>query len=119
MRDFLDNTFLLALLFSITFLITAAILYFFPRKRINHFYGYRTPLSIRSQERWNFSQKYFSVQMTKAAVAVIIISFFGSLLPKSETMRLFGSVFIVFAAITYMYSTTESALRKRFIESKN
>ena len=105
-------------MFSVCFFITAAILYFFPRKRVNHFYGYRTPMSVRSQERWDFSQKYFAIQMAKAGIVVMVLAFSGLLLLESKTIRLWGSVFIVFVAITYMYSSTESELKKRFSEIK-
>jgi len=114
MKAFLDNTFLLSLMFAVCFLVTAGILYFFPRKKVNHFYGYRTPRSIRSQEQWDFSQKYFATQMAKAAIMVAAFSIIGIWLPESKDLRLWISIFIVVLAIRYMYGTTEAALKKRF-----
>lgn len=38
--------------------IGGAILRFFPPKKINSFYGYRTPRSMKNQENWDFAQKY-------------------------------------------------------------
>jgi len=114
MRNFLDTTFLLALLFSICFLITAGILYFFPSKKVNHFYGYRTIESVKSQERWDFSQHFFAIQMSKAAIVILGLSFTGLLIPGSGKIRLWISVIIIVLAISYMYATTEAELKKRF-----
>jgi uncharacterized membrane protein len=33
------------------------ILYFFPPKKINSIYGYRTPRSMKNQSNWDFAQK--------------------------------------------------------------
>ncbi len=114
MKTFLDNTFLLALLFSLCFLITAGVLYFFPRKKINHFYGYRTTESIKSQERWDFSQRFFAIQMSKSAIIILSLSFTGLLMPDSQKMRLWVSVVMIVIAISYMYGTTEAELKRRF-----
>ncbi len=38
-------------------LITAAIFYLFPPRRINYWYGYRTSYSMQNQEIWDYANK--------------------------------------------------------------
>lgn len=40
-----------------TFLLAGLILYLFPPKKINRFYGYRTPRSMKNQTNWDYAQK--------------------------------------------------------------
>jgi uncharacterized membrane protein len=46
------------LLFGIL-IVTGIIVWVFPPKKINHWYGYRTPKSMKSIENWNLANSYF------------------------------------------------------------
>ena len=46
------------LLVGIVFILAGSIMYVFPPKKINSFYGYRTASSMQSQQKWNFAQTY-------------------------------------------------------------
>lgn len=116
MDDFIANIFQISLLCGICLLLAAAVMYIFPPKKINWFYGYRTVASMKSQERWEFAQRYSTIQMTKASLFMIIISFAGFLFPENVVARLMGSFVITIAAVCYMFITTERELKKRFTE---
>ena len=43
-----------------------------PPKKINHWYGYRTPKSMKSEENWHFAQKK-SAKLSKIFGVLIIV----------------------------------------------
>lgn len=43
---------------GICFIVVGLMMYFFPPKKINSWYGYRTGRSMANQDIWNFSKKY-------------------------------------------------------------
>lgn len=114
MEDFIANIFQISLVCGVCFLIAAALMYIFPPKKINWLYGYRTVASMKSNERWEFAQKYSTIQMFKASVFMILFSFTGFLFPDSVPGRLFGSFIIAIGAVCYMFITTERELKRRF-----
>lgn len=90
---------------SILFLLISILLFLFPPKRINHFYGYRTRRSMKNLENWKFSNRFaaigmllFSVsniiglyitslfidEINKKAIAVILLAEFGILFYLTE-----------------------------------
>ncbi|MHA3788494.1 SdpI family protein [Flavobacterium hauense] len=116
MDNFIANVFQISLLCGICFLAGAAIMYIFPPKKINWLYGYRTVASMKSQDRWEFAQRYSTLQMFKASVFMIVISFTGFLFPEAVVARLIGSLIITIVGVCYMFITTERELKKRFTE---
>lgn len=45
-------------LVGVIFILVGIIMLLFPPKKINFLYGYRTNLSMKTQENWDYSQKY-------------------------------------------------------------
>lgn len=117
MENFLMSVFQISLLCGIIFLIAGIISYKFPAKKINDLYGYRTSTSMRSQERWEFAQKYSAMQMIKSALFMMIISLTGYFFPENDTIHITGGFVILFIAVGYLFITTERELKKRFPES--
>ena len=75
----LENPFTIPLLIcGMIFFVVGLLLLFFPPKKINSLYGYRTPNSMKSQERWDFSQKYSSNLMWKCGVGIALLSLLES-----------------------------------------
>lgn len=62
------------LLVGIVFIIAGAIMYVFPSKRINSFYGYRTASSMKNQQKWNFAQTYSAKIMMLTGLIFIFLS---------------------------------------------
>ncbi len=79
--------------------------------------GYRTPSSMLSQERWDFSQKYSSLQMIKGGLFMILISFAGKLIVLNDDMLEWAEPVITLATIAFIIASTERAIKKRFAKS--
>lgn len=112
------NIFQISFLCGGVFLLAAALMLVFPPKKINFLYGYRTVASMKSQERWEFAQKYSTIQMMKSSLFMIVASFAGYLFPDSVYIHLIVSGVIITAAVVYMFISTEKELKKRFSEIK-
>lgn len=118
MESIIENTFQTSILCGVIFLLAAGLMYSFPPKKINYLYGYRTVRSMKSQESWDFAQQYSTIQMAKAALFMIVISFAGYLFPADNVaLHLVGGMIITVMGVAYMLVTTERELKKRFTES--
>lgn len=99
---------------GLVFILVGAIVYFFPPKKINHLYGYRTPRSMASQERWDFSQKYSSVLLIISGVIIVPLGVIISLLPISQKADILLSLPILLLTVILFFIKTERELKKRF-----
>lgn len=118
MISIIENTFQVSLLCGVIFLLAAGLTHSFPPKEINYLYGYRTKRSMKSQESWDFAQRYSNIQMVKAALFMIVISFAGYLFSaENVALHLIGGTAITIIGVAYMLITTERELKKRFAES--
>lgn len=111
--EWIDKLNQLPLLTGIIFIIAGFIMYNFPPKKINMFYGYRSISSMKSQERWDFSQKYSAKELMKFGMITLTFCFFG-LLDFPEN---FINIIVIFAVFIPIL-TTEIALRKKFANLK-
>lgn len=59
--------------------LLSVIFYFFPPKKINNFYGYRTGKSMKNQDIWDFANSFFLKQFLLysaiSLVAVLVLTF--------------------------------------------
>lgn len=117
METLLEDTIGISVLCGIIFLLAAVVVYIFPPKKINYLYGYRTAASMKSQERWDFSQRHSAIKMAKAGLFMIVVSFIGKLLPYNEITQLVGGCIITILGAVYIMRSTERELKKRFKES--
>ena len=113
----LENIFSTILFSGIIFFIMALIMYNFPPKEINSLYGYRTPNSIKSQERWDFSQKYSSKLMIQIGVFMIVISFLGVVFPQLNAYKPEIEIVTILTFTFSMIAMTEYRLKKKFPNS--
>ena len=102
--------------------VGGAVFWACPPRQINEFYGYRTIRSRKSQEAWDFAQKYSAKMMTVlglVALAVASISHWlrSRLCLNSEYVMLYDigitAVLVVMVVIPSIVMT-EIKLRKRF-----
>ena len=105
-------------LIGIVFIIAALILYFFPPKKINYLYGYRTRSSMKNQQVWDFSQKYSAVKMLQLGLFLIVVSLLHIFIPISQEHTTFIEIGLVILGCIYMFVTTEKALKKNFLNEK-
>ena len=109
-----ENILFLPFLTGLIFMVTAGIMYLFPPKRINHFYGYRTESSMKSMPRWDFAQRYSSLKMFQVGLVLFVLSFVASPFEIHEQLNLGIGLFLMLPGCIYMFWSTERALKKKF-----
>lgn len=113
MMEWMENLNQLPIITGTILLVAGVVMYQFPPKKVNIFYGYRTMNSMKSQERWDFSQRYSAKELMKFGVILFAVSFLG-LFDISEVIV--NRIVILFVFLLII--TTEIALRKRFANIK-
>lgn len=109
------NNFLLApLLIALIFMLIGILMLVFPPKKINGLYGYRTSASMKSQERWDFAQKYSAKEMIKLGGLMSLFSFVGFIYRPSESMATIIGVGLAIAIAVILIVRVEKAIKKRF-----
>jgi uncharacterized membrane protein len=114
MEEIFTNSFAVSLLCGVIFLIVALITYWFPPKKINPLYGYRTSSSMKSQERWDFAQRYSTMQMIKGALVMVVISLLGYFVPVSPDVKFWVGIALLAAMVAYLFKGTEKAIKEKF-----
>lgn len=102
--------------------VGGAVFWMYPPKKINGFYGYRTTRSHKSQEAWDFAQKYSAKMMTvlglvALAVAPIAHWLRSRLCLNSEYVMLYDigiTLLLTIIVVLPPIVLTELQLRKRF-----
>ena len=103
-------------------LVVGIVFWMYPPRKINEFYGYRTTRSRKSQEAWDFAQKYSAKLMTvlglmALAVASIAHWLQSRLCLNSEYVMLYDNgitAALVIMVVLPPIVLTELELRKRF-----
>ncbi|MEX2380383.1 MAG: SdpI family protein [Vicingaceae bacterium] len=109
------NNFLFALLLiGSIFMLAGVVMIVFPPKKINSLYGYRTSASMKSQERWNFAQKYSAKEMIKLGGISILTSAIGFVYQPNENIITIISVGLALLIAVVLIVRVEKAIRKRF-----
>ncbi|WP_166335118.1 SdpI family protein [Sphingobacterium chungjuense] len=111
-KEFID-----IILIDLFIIAVPLLLYFFPPKNINSFYGYRTTRSTNNIENWRFSQRYFSKQWMLLApvilvVQVLLIYFTDHDLKSKSSMILPISMALYFVGSFVCILRTEQKLKK-------
>jgi uncharacterized membrane protein len=97
------------------FYITGNLLRMYPPKKINRWCGYRTPSSMKSQERWNFAQVFAAKEMTKQGFLLTIFGILsGFFFRFDETTNIIIVVSVILVSSIAMIVFTERALKKNF-----
>ncbi|NYA70148.1 SdpI family protein [Flavobacterium sp. MAH-1] len=112
MENIMDG--FVCILCGIVFVVAAAFMLVFPPKKINDFYGYRTNTSKKSQDRWDFSQKFSAWRMIEAGLFLILVSIALDYADFTETASVLIGIGLLLASCVYMIFRTESALKKKF-----
>ena len=100
---------------GLIFVFVGFILFKWPPKRINSFYGYRTRSSMKSQERWTFSQLYSAKELMKLGVLLMLSGLLGLVYhPDINTAKMISAGLIILG-IVILIIRVESAINKKFI----
>jgi len=96
------------------FIITAIVVYVFPPKKINYFYGYRTSGSTKSQEAWDFSQRFSAVKMVQIGLFLLGSSFINLVIPMLQKTTVVAGTTLIILSCVYLIWSTEKAIKKQF-----
>ena len=107
---------------TLIFTVIGLVFWMYPPKKINEFYGYRTTRSRKSQEAWDFAQRYSAKLMTILGLAALIVAavahlFRNSLCVNSDYLMLYDTCITSLLPIIVVLPPivlTELELRKRF-----
>ena len=114
-KKMFDNPlFLIPFITGLVFIITGIILFRFPPKNINGFYGYRTFSSMKSQERWDFAQLYAAKELIKSGIILIVFSLIGWIYNPNENTGVVIGMGILIAVIVFLIYSVESAIKNKF-----
>lgn len=110
-----ENTFLLLTIYTgLPFIIVALITMQFPPRKINYLYGYRTKSSMRTQERWDFAQKYSSKQLLFCGLFLTVSGFLSLMITIKEPASIYSAIILIVVALFIVLYSTEKQLKKRF-----
>lgn len=113
-----DLTLKLPLFTGLIFIFVGCILYFAPPKKINWFYGYRTPRAMKTQERWDFAQSFSGKEIFRWGVLLVLVGLSGFFFqPDVETANVIAAILITVAVIA-LIARTEIALSRKFGKSE-
>jgi uncharacterized membrane protein len=111
---FFNDLLEMPLFLGIVFLLLGMILYFFPPKKINFLYGYKTNNSMKSQQNWDFAQRFSSIKMMQCGIASILIYFTEKLFNLDNSAKTILDFSVLLACIFYIIFFTEKALKSKF-----
>lgn len=96
------------------FILAGFILYKFPPKNINGWYGYRTGASMKSQDRWDFAQTYSAKQMMKLGALLILLSFVGLVLDPNGGNHYMIGLLLIIGASGSLLTSVQRAIKHKF-----
>ncbi len=93
-------------------IIVGLILFLFPPKKINSFYGYRTSSSMKSVEIWNFSQIYAAKEMIKLGGIFTLLTFAGLMFKSNGILETFFGITLLLSM--FLILRVERAIKNKF-----
>lgn len=104
----------MTLLGGFVFIVAGFIMFKFPPKKINHFYGYRTKSSMKNQSRWDFAQRYSSKEMMKLGFVLMMTSIIGFTTNFGSLINLFLGLGLLFLTLLILSIRVEKAIKTKF-----
>ncbi len=108
---------LISTITGVIFIISGYIMYKFPPKNINSLYGYRTSSSMKSQERWDFAQKYAAQKMIKLGFLLTLTALVGFMYRPTQNTGLFIGLSLVIIFVVILIWQVEKAIKSKFKQS--
>jgi uncharacterized membrane protein len=109
---------LIYIILGSTFLLAGLALKFFPPKKINSLYGYRTTLSMTDQKYWDFSQRYSGRLSIALSLIMFVIGISLKLLDINIITALIICVIVTLTTGFLIIFLTEKAIKNKFSLTK-
>ncbi|MFT3794514.1 SdpI family protein [Flavobacterium sp.] len=87
---------------------------FFPPRKINSLYGYRTTRSMQSDAHWQFAQRYSTARLLEAGLFSVVCGLAIEMVAFSEQAKTIAGFIALFAVPIYLVVRTERALKIKF-----
>jgi uncharacterized membrane protein len=110
---------LITLLAGFIFAFCGLIFRFFPPKKINLFYGYRTSASMQNQETWQLANQFAARLMVQLGLLLAAVGIITFILPPSPFTGVFVGIALVLISAFMQFYFTEKHIRKTFDEHGN
>lgn len=98
---------------GVSFILAGFVMYFFPPKKINSLYGYRTTNSMKSQQNWDFAQKYSTKFMLLLSIFFLLIATINIILSVPEPVRMIIEFIVLLSGIGCMFWKVEKEIKKQ------
>jgi uncharacterized membrane protein len=110
----MEQLLLIPVLTGPIFMVMAIIMKKFPPRQINGIYGYRTSSSMKSQDRWDFSQIYSANEMIKLGFLLLLTSLLGLVLNLNEVSEIALGLVLMIIMVVLLVVRTEKAIQRKF-----
>jgi uncharacterized membrane protein len=96
------------------FTLAGLILIKFPPKKINWLYGYRTPQSMKNQEKWDFAQSYSAKEMIKLGGRLLLSSTPGLFYHPKQNISTLVGIGLMTIVVVILFVRVVKAIKNRF-----
>lgn len=97
--------------------LAGLILRFFPPRKINRIYGYRSMRSMKSKKSWDFAQRRASQELIRFGVLLTLCCILGLYYHPDQQIAVSLGLAFVFVAVIVIIARIEWALRNKFGKS--
>lgn len=104
---------MIALMSAIVFIILGYLIRFFPPKTQNSFYGYRSFMSMKTEETWNAAQKYAGFTMLIFGLINLFLGLWAVFIPIILNNEVVQLIVLIIGILTIIY-INERRLREIF-----
>ncbi len=95
-------------------ILAGIIMWYFPPKKINPFYGYRTNSSIKSQQHWDFAQKYSAKESIKLGALLAVVPLILFIIDIEHYTGMWIGLGLLLLTVLLLFWRTEKALKQHF-----
>ena len=110
---------LITLLSGFIFAACGLIFRFFPPKKINWLYGYRTNASMRNEETWQIANRFAARLMVQLGLLLSAVGIVTFVLPPTPFTGIFVGIVLVILTAFMQFFFTEKYIRNTFDEHGN
>ncbi|MGG8497693.1 SdpI family protein [Tenacibaculum sp. TC6] len=96
--------------------IFSIIFYFFPPKKINSIYGYRTPKTMKNETIWHFANRFFTKQFIIYSAISLVAALILVFISKKISWQ---PMAIMLLSLAVSVIKTEQEISKNFDEEGN
>lgn len=98
--------------------LAGCIQYFFPPKKINGLYGYRTARSMQNEEQWQKAQVFSAKQLIVLGLILLALSPITYSIEMNENVQVGIFLPLLIIGVVVLIIRTESYLKKTLDEEK-